>query len=206
MITTVLAFLLTLAVLIVVHEYGHYRVAVACGVKVLRFSIGFGRVIWRHQKSPQHTEFVLSALPLGGYVRMLDEREGPVAPAELGQAFNRKSLRQRVAIVAAGPLANLLLAVLLYAASHWIGVDEPRAVLGAPAAGSLAERAGMRSGDLVKAWQATDGEWIEVRSLSDLRWQLTQHLVNGEPMQLQVGAADKEIILNPAGEQGSRRK
>ena len=191
MITTVLAFLLTLAVLIVVHEYGHYRVAVACGVKVLRFSIGFGRVIWRHQKSPQHTEFVLSALPLGGYVRMLDEREGPVAPAELGQAFNRKSLRQRVAIVAAGPLANLLLAVLLYAASHWIGVDEPRAVLSAPAAGSLAERAGMRSGDLVKAWQATDGEWIEVRSLNDLRWQLTQHLVNGEPMQLRVGAADK---------------
>ena len=72
MITTVLAFLLTLGVLIVVHEYGHYRVAVACGVKVLRFSIGFGRVIWRHQKSPAHTEFVLSALPLGGYVRMLD--------------------------------------------------------------------------------------------------------------------------------------
>ena len=191
MITTVLAFLLTLAVLIVVHEYGHYRVAVACGVKVLRFSIGFGRVIWRHQRSPQHTEFVLSALPLGGYVRMLDEREGPVAPAELGQAFNRKSLWQRVAIVAAGPLANLLLAVLLYAASHWIGVDEPRAVLGAPAAGSLAERAGMRSGDLVTAWQAADGEWIELRSLNDLRWQLTQHLVNGEPMQLRVGAADK---------------
>ena len=82
MITTVLAFLLTLAVLIVVHEYGHYRVAVACGVKVLRFSVGFGRVIWRHQRSPAHTEFVLSALPLGGYVRMLDEREAPVAPDE----------------------------------------------------------------------------------------------------------------------------
>ena len=186
MITTVLAFLLTLALLIVVHEYGHYRVAVACGVRVLRFSIGFGRVIWRHQRSPAHTEFVLSALPLGGYVRMLDEREGPVAPDEVHRAFNRKTLAQRSAVVAAGPLANLLLAVLLYAASHWIGVDETKALLSAPVAGSLAERAGMRSGDLVQAWQDSDGQWVEVQSLNDLRWQLTQHLMNGEPLQLQV--------------------
>ena len=189
MITTVLAFLLTLAVLIVVHEYGHYRVAVACGVKVLRFSIGFGRVVWRYQRSPGHTEFVLSALPLGGYVRMLDEREGPVPASEQGQAFNRKSLRQRSAIVAAGPLANLLLAVLLYAASHWIGVDEPKAVLGAPVAASLADRAGMRSGDWVQAWQDDDGQWVDVRSLNDLRWQLTQRLMRGEPLQLQVSDA-----------------
>src|SRR4051794_22379357 len=109
---TVLAFLFTLGVLIVIHEYGHYRVAVACGVKVLRFSVGFGRVLWRRQKSPLHTEFVLSVLPLGGYVRMLDEREMPVAPQEQSLAFNRKPLWQRAAIVAAGPLANLLLAVL----------------------------------------------------------------------------------------------
>ncbi len=189
MIITVLAFLLTLAVLIVVHEYGHYRVAVACGVKVLRFSIGFGRVLWRHQRSPEHTEFVLSALPLGGYVRMLDEREGPVPAGELGQAFNRKSLRQRSAIVAAGPVANLLLAVLLYAASHWIGVDEPKAVLGAPVAASLADRAGMRSGDWVQAWQDDDGQWVDIRSLNDLRWQLTQRLMRGEPLQLQVSDA-----------------
>lgn len=189
MITTVLAFLLTLAVLIVVHEYGHYRVAVACGVKVLRFSIGFGRVVWRHQRSPEHTEFVLSALPLGGYVRMLDEREGPVPASELGQAFNRKPLKQRAAIVAAGPVANLLLAVLLYAASHWIGVDEPKAVLGAPVAASLAERAGMRSGDWVQAWQDDDGQWVDIRSLNDLRWQLTQRLMRGEPLQLQVSDA-----------------
>ena len=189
MITTVLAFLLTLAVLIVVHEYGHYRVAVACGVKVLRFSIGFGRVVWRHQRSPEHTEFVLSALPLGGYVRMLDEREGPVPASELGQAFNRKSLRQRSAIVAAGPVANLLLAVLLYAASHWIGVDEPKAVLGAPVAASLADRAGMRSGDWVQAWQDDEGQWVDIRSLNDLRWQLTQRLMRAEPLQLQVSDA-----------------
>jgi regulator of sigma E protease len=189
MIVTVLAFLLTLGVLIVVHEYGHYRVAVACGVKVLRFSIGFGRVIWRHQKSPDHTEFALSALPLGGYVRMLDEREAPVATAELSQAFNRKTLWQRTAIVVAGPVANLLLAVLLYAASHWIGVDEPKALLGAPAAGSLAERAGMRSGDFVQAWQDGDGQWVDLRSVNDLRWQVTQHMLRGEALQLQVSDA-----------------
>ena len=92
MISTVLAFVVTLAILIVVHEYGHYRVAVACGVKVLRFSVGFGRVVWRRQASADSTEFVVSMLPLGGYVRMLDEREGAVAPADLGRAFNRKPL------------------------------------------------------------------------------------------------------------------
>ncbi len=186
MITTLLAFLLTLAILILVHEWGHYRVAVACGVRVIRFSMGFGRVIWRHQRSPAHTEFVLSALPLGGYVRMLDEREGPVAPDQLDQAFNRKPLLQRVAVVAAGPLANLLLAVLLYAASHWLGVQEPKAVLSSPVAGSLAEQAGMRSADWVQAWQDDAGEWIELRSLTELRWQVTQHALRGQPLTLQV--------------------
>ncbi len=186
MIVTIAAFLLTLGILIVVHEYGHYRVAVACGVKVLRFSIGFGRVIWRRQASPQHTEFVLCALPLGGYVRMLDEREGPVEPALLIQAFNRKTLWQRTAIVSAGPLANLLLAVLLYAAAHWIGMDEPKAVLSAPAAASLAEEAGMRSGDWVQAWQLESGEWHDVNSISDLRWQVTQSALASTPLVLAV--------------------
>ena len=110
---TVVAFIVALGLLIAVHEYGHYRVAVACGVKVLRFSVGFGRVLWRRQATPDSTEFVVSALPLGGYVRMLDEREGPVAPAERHMAFNRKPLAQRAAIVAAGPVANLVLAMLL---------------------------------------------------------------------------------------------
>ncbi len=186
MIVTIAAFLLTLGILIVVHEYGHYRVAVACGVKVLRFSIGFGRVIWRRQASPDHTEFVLCALPLGGYVRMLDEREGAVDAQSLGQAFNRKSLWQRTAIVSAGPLANLLLAVLLYASAHWIGIDEPKAVLGAPVAASLADEAGMRSGDWVQAWQGADGEWRDVSSISDLRWQITQHALASAPMMLAV--------------------
>ena len=190
MIVTVLAFLLTLGILIVIHEYGHYRVAVACGVRVLRFSVGFGRVLWRRQPTPGGTEFVVCALPLGGYVRMLDEREGAVAPADLPHAFNRKSLLQRAAIVAAGPIANLLLAVLLYTAANWIGVDEPKAVLGAPLAGSVAEHAGMRSGDWVRA-SSTDGDaWHEVRSLTDLRWVVTQALLHGEALELQLSDRD----------------
>ncbi len=190
MITTVLAFLFTLGVLIVVHEYGHYRVAVACGVRVLRFSIGFGRVLWRRQATPESTEFVICALPLGGYVRMLDEREAPVPEAELGRAFNRKPLAQRAAIVVAGPVANLLLAVVLYSAAHWIGVDEPKAVLGPPAAASLAERAGLHAGDWVRAWSDDGNEWHDVRSLTDLRWQVTQALLHGDNIELLASDRD----------------
>ena len=199
MITTVLAFLVTLGVLIVIHEWGHYQVARWCGVKVLRFSVGFGRVIWRRQATPGSTEFVVSALPLGGYVKMLDEREDHVLPHERDQAFNRKSLRQRTAIVAAGPAANLLLAVLLYATAHWIGVDEPKAVLSAPSVGSPAERAGMRSGDWVRAWSRDSVEWQEVQSLTDLRWQITQATLHGEPLILTVsdrhGRGGRQLTL-----------
>ena len=188
--TSLLAFLVTIAVLIAVHEYGHYRVAVACGVRVLRFSLGFGRVLWRRQATPAATEFVVCALPFGGYVRMLDEREGDVSPSELDRAFNRKSLWQRAAIVAAGPAANLLLAVALYAAAHWIGVDEPKAVLGPPAAASLAERAGMRAGDWVRAWSPDGVDWRDVRSLTDLRWQVTQALLRGDNVELMTSTRD----------------
>jgi len=203
MITTVLAFLLTLGILIVIHEYGHYRTAVACGVKVLRFSVGFGRVLLRWQRGPDQTEFVVCALPLGGYVRMLDEREGNVPASDMHRAFNRQSLPKRAAIVAAGPLANLALAVLLYAAANWIGVEEPRAVLGPPVAGSLAAEAGFRSGDWVRAISVAPGDsdsrtgssdssadWREVDSMSDLRWQVTQAALNREPLDLQVSDRD----------------
>lgn len=196
---TVLAFILTLGVLIVVHEYGHYRVAVACGVKVLRFSVGFGRVIWSRQPTPGGTEFVISALPLGGYVRMLDEREGPVAPQDAHRAFNRKSLWQRTAIVAAGPVANLLLAVLLYAGAHWIGMDEPKALMAPPAAGSLAERAGLRAGDWAQAWSDDGVEWQDLRSMNDLRWQVTQSVLHGTPLHLLVsdaqGRGQRRVVL-----------
>jgi regulator of sigma E protease len=184
MITTVLAFLVTLAILVVVHEYGHYRVAVACGVKVLRFSVGFGRVLWRRQSGPDATEFVVSALPLGGYVRMLDEREAPVPADELHRAFNRQPLARRAAIVIAGPAANLLLAVLLFAAAQWLGTEEPRAVISAPLPASVAEQAGLRSGDWVRAVSRDGSQWTDVRSMNDLRWQITQAVLDGEPLQL----------------------
>jgi regulator of sigma E protease len=188
LLTTLLAFLVTLGVLIVVHEWGHYKVARLCGVKVLRFSVGFGRVIWSRRRGD--TEFALAALPLGGYVKMLDEREEPVAPHERSQAFNNKSLRQRAAIVAAGPAANLILAVLLYAVQGWIGVEEPKAVLSAPTAGSLADQAGLRSGDWVRSWSREgDPEPEPLRSMTDLRWQIMQAALDGQRLQLDVSDA-----------------
>ncbi len=196
---TLLAFILTLGVLIVIHEYGHYRVAVACGVKVLRFSVGFGRTLWRRQASPDSTEFVVAALPFGGYVKMLDEREGAVRPEELHRAFNRKPLWQRAAVVSAGPIANLVLAVLLYAASNWIGIEEPKALIGAPAAGSLAERAGVHAGDLARAASNDGSDWRDLRSMTDLRWEITQAVMRGEPLHLMLGngagRGERSVVL-----------
>ena len=108
------AFALVLGVLIIVHEYGHYLVARCAGVKVLRFSVGFGRVLWSKRIGRDGTEWAISLFPLGGYVKMLDEREGDVAPEELHRSFNQQSVWRRMAIVAAGPLANLVLAVVVY--------------------------------------------------------------------------------------------
>jgi len=149
MLMTVLAFLVTIGILVVIHEYGHYRAAVACGVKVQRFSVGFGKVIWSRMRG--ETEFVVSALPLGGYVKMLDEREGPVDPAERHRAFNRKPVSQRAFIVAAGPAANLLLAIALYAGVNWAGVQELSPWMAQPSAGSMAEESGLEAGHQVLA-------------------------------------------------------
>jgi regulator of sigma E protease len=162
-----LAFAVTLGVLITFHELGHFVVARLAGVKVLRFSIGFGRVIWMRRFGADRTEWALSALPLGGYVKMADEREGEVAPADLDRAFNRQSVWKRAAIVIAGPLANLLLAVLLFTGTYLVGIPAQRALLAAPPPGSAAASAGLAAGDLVTA---VDGE--RVRSWQDLRWRL----------------------------------
>ena len=200
MLTTLLAFLLALGVLIVVHEWGHYRVARACGVKVLRFSIGFGRVLLRRQRGADATEFTLAALPLGGYVRMLDEREGPVPPQLREQAFNNRPLWQRAAIVAAGPAANFVLAALLFAAVGWMGRDEPRPVIGAPLAGSMAERAGLRAGDWVQEASFDGQEWREIASLPQLRWELTQAVGDATKLYLRVSDASghgrRQIVLD----------
>jgi regulator of sigma E protease len=199
-VTTLLAFIVTLGLLIVVHEYGHYRVAVACGVKVLRFSVGFGRTLWSRQRG--ETEFVVAALPLGGYVRMLDEREAPVPEHELHRAFNRQSLAKRTAIVAAGPIANLLLAVLLYASAHWIGIEEPKAILGTPPAASAFERAGLAAGDWVRAYAEGDSQWRDLSSINDLSWQVMRHALDRRDLQLLVtdaqGRGQRAVTLELA--------
>ena len=151
MITTLLAFLFALGLLIFVHELGHYLVAKWCGVKVLRFSIGFGKPFVKFVVGPDRTEWSIAPIPLGGYVKMLDEREDPASPvpaAELHRAFNRQSLAKRAAIVIAGPLANFLLAIALYAALGMYGTEEPAARLAAPAAGTPAAAAGIQAGDV----------------------------------------------------------
>jgi regulator of sigma E protease len=162
-----LAFLVVLGVLVVFHELGHYWVARLCGVKVLRFSVGFGRVVWSRRFGSDGTEWALSAVPLGGYVKMADEREGDVAPEDRARAFNRQGVGRRIAIVAAGPIANLVLAVLLFAGTYVAGIPGQRAVLAAPAAGTPAAVADVHEGDLVTA---VDG--APVKSWQDLRWRL----------------------------------
>jgi regulator of sigma E protease len=200
---TVVAFIVALGLLIAVHEYGHYRVAVACGVKVLRFSVGFGKTLYRwhpkRQKPGQDTEFVIGAFPLGGYVKMLDEREAPVAPQERHLAFNTQPLRSRAAIVAAGPIAHLLLAVLLYSIVNWYGVEEPKPVIASPVAGSMAEKAGLRGGEEVLR-AAFDGEELRpVRSFEDLRWLLTRGALDGRDVRVEVASgrrgAGREAVL-----------
>ena len=201
---TIVAFIVALGVLIAVHEYGHYRVAVACGVKVLRFSVGFGHPLLRWQPKGSPTEFVLGAFPLGGYVKMLDEREAPVAPAERHLAFNTQSLAKRASIVAAGPLANLLLAVLLYGIVNWSGVEEARAVLASPGVGSVAEKAGVQGGEAVTraGW---DGEELEdVRSFDDLRWLLTRGALDSRDVRLELASNDhgarREVVMGRSEE------
>lgn len=170
------AFAVAIGVLVVVHEYGHYSIARLCGVKVLRFSIGFGTVLMRHTSRRTGTEWTLSALPLGGYVKMLDERDpgpGGIAPADLPQAFNRQSVWKRIAIVAAGPIANFLLAILLFSTVFATGVTEPAAVVAAPAADTVAARAGFDGGETIVSIRDAQGGAAEpVRSWSDLRWKL----------------------------------
>ncbi|TMH66641.1 MAG: RIP metalloprotease RseP [Betaproteobacteria bacterium] len=184
----ILAFAVTLGVLITFHELGHYVVARLAGVKVLRFSIGFGRVVWSRRIGRDATEWAISAVPLGGYVKMVDEREGDVAPADRARAFNRQSVWKRIAIVAAGPLANLLLAVLLFAGTYVAGIPGQRAVLAEPPVASPAAVAGVSAGDVVTA---VDGE--PVRSWQDLRWRLLR-LSGGERTALSVERPDGTIV------------
>ncbi|CAM5277186.1 RIP metalloprotease RseP [Thauera mechernichensis] len=174
-------FALALGVLILVHELGHYLVARWCGVKVLRFSIGFGKPLIVRRAGRDGTEWALAAFPLGGYVKMLDEREAAVAPEELHRTFNRQSVYRRFAIVAAGPLANFLLAIVLYWGLFVAGTDELRARVALSETPQVAEAAGVRDGDLVLAVDEQS-----VRSWQDLRWILLQHTLDQREVVLRV--------------------
>jgi regulator of sigma E protease len=197
---TVLAFVTALALLIAIHEYGHYRVAVACGVKVLKFSIGFGKTIFKWQPKGSDTEFVIGMLPLGGFVKMLDEREAPVPADQKHLAFNTQPLRKRAAIVAAGPIANLVLAIFLYSVVNWMGVQEAKAILASPVAGSIAQRAGLMGGEYVTQASFVGEDLHQIQSMEDLRWLISRGALNGENVRLAVArsadAPTRDVILD----------
>ncbi|MEQ1836554.1 MAG: RIP metalloprotease RseP, partial [Candidatus Nitrotoga sp.] len=146
---TLLAFIVAIAILVVIHEMGHYWVARLCGVKVLRFSVGFGKTIYTKRFANSETDWVISAIPLGGYVKMLDEREGKVAEHELQHAFNRQPVLQRMAIVVAGPVANLLLAILLFWALFIYGVPSLKPVLGEVSPNTAAAAASLQAQETI---------------------------------------------------------
>ncbi|MCP2039993.1 regulator of sigma E protease [Neisseria sp. HSC-16F19] len=149
MLLTLLAFITAIVILVSLHELGHYLVARWCGVKVVRFSVGFGKPFWKKKRGD--TEWCLAPIPLGGYVKMVDTREGNVAEADLPYAFDKQHPAKRIAIVAAGPLTNLVLAVLLYGASFSFGVTEIRPWVGTVEPASIASQAGFKSGDRIQS-------------------------------------------------------
>ncbi len=199
---SLVSFLVAIGVLVAVHEFGHFWVARKLGVKVLRFSIGFGKPIWRWQKDPDGTEYVVSAIPLGGYVKMLDEREGPVPEEELPRAFNRQPVGSRIAIVAAGPLANFLFAIVAYWLVFVLGVEGLKPVVDEVAPESPAAMAGLRHGDEIVA---VDGE--ATPTMNSVVQALLYKAVKGESVTLRVRDAqgiERHLVLAlpPVGEEG----
>ncbi|HEX5343587.1 MAG TPA: RIP metalloprotease RseP [Duganella sp.] len=181
-IQTVLAFIVCLCSLIVCHELGHYLVARWCGVKVLRFSVGMGKVVWSRRFGPDQTEWAISALPLGGYVKMLDGREGDLSglpEADLKREFTRQNVWKRIAIVAAGPAANFLIAIVLFAGLFMHGVEEPSSKISVRAADSAAAQAGLQSGDVITA---INDQPVQV--WSELRWQFIQSAIDKHDIRL----------------------
>ena len=159
----VVSFIIAIGVLVTVHEFGHFWVARRVGVKVLRFSIGFGRPLWIRRGAVDNTEYVIAAIPLGGYVKMLDESEGDVAVHESHRAFNRQSLWKRIAIVLAGPVANFLFAIVAYALMFMIGVSGLKALVGDVQPDTVAARAGLEAGEQIVAINGREvGTWEDV--------------------------------------------
>ncbi|WP_330110929.1 RIP metalloprotease RseP [Methylophaga thalassica] len=190
-------FLIALAILIIIHEYGHFWVARRCGVKVLRFSVGFGKPIWQ-KVGKDGTEYVLAPIPMGGYVKMLDEREMPVSEEQAQFAFNRQSLAKRVAIVSAGPIANLLFAVLAYWILLVVGVSGIKPVIDDVRPASIAAEAGLHAGD----------EFLQIDGNDTPTWNsvykaLIQKAEYGEKIDITVSSAsikqEHSLILPQVG-------
>lgn len=149
--TTALGFIVAVSLLVTVHEFGHYWVARKLGFKVLRFSVGFGTPLWKRVAGRDRTEYVFAALPLGGYVKLLDEREGPVAPEDLARSFTRKKPWERILVLLAGPMFNIAFAILVLAGMLWIGGStEVRPIVGKVVPDSLAAQAGLRAQDDIR--------------------------------------------------------
>lgn len=189
--TTLLAFLVTLGVLIVVHEYGHFLAAKRCGVKVLQFSVGFGRALYTRRFGRDGTEFILAAFPLGGFVRMLDEREAPVEAHEQNRAFNRQPVGKRMLIVAAGPLANLLLAIVLYWILLMSGLPGSRPLLGEVPAGTAAAQASLKADELIVRVGKT-----AVSTWQDVRWALLQESLKARSVEIEAQSGRLETHLH----------
>lgn len=189
---TILAFIFTLSVLIAIHEYGHFQVARWCGVKVLRFSIGFGKPLLKKNFGKDNTEFVLAALPFGGYVKMLDEREGNIdANEDLSRAFNRQSVWKRIAIVSAGPAANLLLAIFLYWLLFMHGVMGLKPTLGEIEPNTPAAQASMKSGQLIQSIAGT-----ATPTWQDVRWVLLQESLKSDVVEIETQSALGNLHLH----------
>ena len=191
---SLLGFVLAIGILIVVHEFGHYIVARSLGVKVLRFSVGFGKPLWLRRAGADATEYVLAAVPLGGYVKMLDENEGEVAPAERHRAFNRQPIWKRTAIVLAGPGFNFLFAILAYWVVFMTGVPGLKPVIGKVEAHSPAQAAGLRAGDLI-----TRINGRRIQSLGEDRLYLFQEALDHASVRVRVltkGGHKRTVILD----------
>ncbi|MGA9163176.1 MAG: RIP metalloprotease RseP [Thiobacillus sp.] len=178
---TILWFLVAIGILVVVHEFGHYLAARLAGVKVLRFSVGFGNPLLSRRVGPDQTEWTLSPLPVGGYVKMLDEREGEVPAAEAHRSFNRATVWRRIGIVVAGPLANFLLAIVFYWALFLHGLPAMKPMIGEPPAGTPAAQAGLAAGDEIRRVNG-----IDTPSFQDVRLTLLRAGVAGGPLTLEL--------------------
>ncbi|MDP1543687.1 MAG: RIP metalloprotease RseP, partial [Polycyclovorans sp.] len=205
---TILWFLIAIGILVVVHEFGHYLAARWAGVKVLRFSVGFGKPLLSRRFGRDQTEWMLSALPLGGYVKMLDEREGEVPAAEAHRSFNRASVWRRIGIVLAGPAANFLLAIVFYWALLLNGLPALKPIVGEPPAGTPAAQAGLAAGDEIRRVNGTDTPSFQELRLTLLRVgvaseTITLELTNGRSLRLDSQPMQTENleqdILRPLG-------